>query len=181
MSLGVDLVPHKTCTLDCVYCECGPTTHLTIKRREYVALKQIKAELDAFLTRNSALDCITFSGAGEPTLYSGLGEIIRYLKTAYPQHKLALLTNGTLLGRSIIRKEISMLDVVKVSLDAAAENTFKRINRPHPGLALKSITDGLTAFSKGFDKQLWIEVFLVPGCNDSEVELKGIKNVPGRV
>ena len=136
LSLGVDLVPPKTCTLDCVYCECGPTTHLTIKRCEYVAVKQIKAELDAFLAHNPALDCITFSGAGEPTLYSGLGEIIRYLQTAYPQHRLALLTNGTLLDSPSIRREISMLDVVKVSVDAANEKTFKRINRPHPGLNL---------------------------------------------
>lgn len=176
LSLGVDLVPHKTCTLDCVYCECGQTTHLTIKRQEYVALKQIKAELDAFLARNPALDFITFSGAGEPTLHSGLGAIVRHLKTAYPQQKLALLTNGTLLNISSIRREISMLDVVKVSLDAVCENNFNRINRPHPGLDLKCVTDGLAAFSKGFAKQLWVEVFLVPGCNDSEVELKEIKN-----
>ncbi|MFC1826190.1 radical SAM protein, partial [Thermodesulfobacteriota bacterium] len=74
-------------------------------------------------------------------------------------------------------REISMLDVVKVSLDAANEDNFKRINRPHPGLDLACFTDGLTAFRKGFAKQLWVEVFLVPGCNDSEVELKEIKNV----
>jgi len=177
LSLGVDLVPHKTCTLDCVYCECGKTTHLTVKRQEYVALKQIKIELDAFLSRNPALDFITFSGAGEPTLHSGLGEIVRYLKTAYPQQKLALLTNGTLLNSSSIRREISILDVVKVSLDAGYENNFNRINRPHPGLDLTCFTDGLAAFRKGFAKQFWVEVFLVPGCNDSEVELKEIKNI----
>jgi len=177
LSLGVDLVPHKTCTLDCVYCECGKTTHLTIKRKEYVALKQIRTELDAFLSRNPALDFITFSGAGEPTLHSGLGAIVRYLKTAYPQHKLALLTNGTLLDSSSIRREISILDVVKVSLDAVSENNFKRINRPHPGLDLACLTDGLIAFRKEFAKQLWVEVFVVPGCNDSEVELKEIKNI----
>ena len=177
LSLGVDLVPHKTCTLDCVYCECGKTTHLTVKRQEYVALKQIKIELDAFLTRNRALDFITFSGAGEPTLHSGLGEIVRYLKTAYPQQKLALLTNGTLLNSSSIRREISILDVVKVSLDAGYEKNFNRINRPHPGLDLTCFTDGLVAFRKEFAKQFWVEVFLVPGCNDSEVELKEIKNI----
>jgi len=177
LSLGVDMVPHKTCTLDCVYCECGKTTHLTLKRKEYVPLGRIKTELDSFLARQPELDFITFSGAGEPTLHSGLGEIIRYIKTAYPQQKLALLTNGTLLNRSGVRDEIKGLDVIKVSLDAVSENNFKRINRPHLKLDLSLLTDGLLALRQEFTKQLWIEVFLVPGCNDSEIELKEIRNV----
>jgi len=177
MSLGVDIVPHKTCTFDCVYCECGKTTHLTVKRKEYVPLKQVKAELKDFLTRDPRTDFITFSGAGEPTLHSGFGELVRFIKTAFPQHKLALLTNGTLFYSSEVRDEAVDLDLVKISLDAVYENNFKSINRPHPQLKSSHIIDGLIALRKKFTKQFWIEVFLVPGYNDSEIELKELKKV----
>lgn len=177
MSLGVDIVPHKTCTLDCVYCECGKTTHLTLKRKEYVPLKRVKEELTAFLASGPQLDFVTFSGAGEPTLHSGFGELVSFIKTAFSQHKLALLTNGALFYRSDVRDEIIDLDLVKVSLDAASENNFRRINRPHRELGLSHIIEGLIAFRNKFTKQFWIEVFLVPGYNDSESELKEIKSV----
>lgn len=176
-SLGVDLVPHKTCTLNCVYCECGRTDHLTINRSEYVPVERIKAELDAFLSQDPKLDFITFSGSGEPTLHSGIGEIVGFIKSAYPRHKVALLTNGTLFYNSRVREEVLDLDLVKVSLDAVSERIFKSINRPHHVLKLPDIINGLISLRKKFDGQFWVEVFLVPGFNDSEGELKKIRNV----
>jgi wyosine [tRNA(Phe)-imidazoG37] synthetase (radical SAM superfamily) len=176
-SLGVDLVSHKTCTLNCVYCECGRTDHLTINRSEYVPVAKIKAELDTFLSQDSKLDFITFSGSGEPTLNSGIGEIVGFIKSAYPWHKIALLTNGTLFHNFRVRKEILDLDIVKVSLDAASEGIFRKINRPHHDIKLPDVIKGLISLRKQFDRQLWVEVFLVPGLNDSESELKEIRNV----
>ncbi|MFH2218806.1 MAG: radical SAM protein [Pseudomonadota bacterium] len=175
ISLGVDLVPHKTCTLDCVYCECGKTTCLTLERKEYVPPEQINAELDAALSQGPELDVITFSGAGEPTLYSGIGEIIRFIKTRYPKYRVAVLTNGTLLFQPGVREEIIDADIVKVSLDAVSEKGFFRINRPHADLELSGILDGLNRFRKRFERQFWVEVFLLEGFNDSEIELNKIK------
>jgi wyosine [tRNA(Phe)-imidazoG37] synthetase (radical SAM superfamily) len=177
MSLGIDIVPHKTCTFDCVYCESGKTTCLTVQRKAYVPLKRVKAELTAFLARGPQLDFVTFSGAGEPTLHSGFGELVGFIKTAFPQYKLALLTNGALFYRSDVQDEILDLDLVKVSLDAVCEDNFRRINRPHPELGLSHIIEGLIAFRNKFTQQFWIEVFLVPGYNDGESELKEIKKV----
>lgn len=94
ISLGVDLMRHKTCSLDCVYCECGATTHLTAQRKAYVAVDQFKAELTAYLARKEKIDYITFSGAGEPTLNEGIGDIIEFLKSDHPQYKIALLTTA---------------------------------------------------------------------------------------
>lgn len=176
-SLGVDLVSHKTCTLNCIYCECGRTDHLTINRSEYVPVARIKAELDTFLSQDPQLDFITFSGSGEPTLNSGIGEIVAFIKSAYPRHKIALLTNGTLFSNSRVREEVLDLDLVKVSLDAVSERIFKSINRPHHVLKLPDIIEGLISLRKKFDKQFWVEVFLVPGFNDSEAELKKIRNL----
>src|SRR4030043_1088255 len=95
ISLGVDLVPHKTCSLNCIYCECGKTTNLTDQRKEYVPLDEIVNELTIFLKNKEPLDYITFSGAGEPTLYSKLGKIVIFLKENYPEYKTVLLTNST--------------------------------------------------------------------------------------
>ena len=177
LSLGVDLMPHKTCSLDCVYCECGKTTHLTLTPREYVPLAPVKQELTSFLSARPDLDHITFSGAGEPTLHSGIGEMAAFVKTMFPRYKLALLTNGSLLYREDVRARLLAIDVVIVSVDAATSEAFRRINRPHPGLSLTEFTAGLIAFRKVFKNSLWAEVFLVPGCNTSREELTRIREM----
>jgi len=177
MSLGVDLVPHKTCTLDCVYCECGKTTCLTIKRKEYVPTARVESELDAVLSCGPALDFITFSGSGEPTLHSGIAGVIGFIKRRYPMYRVALLTNGTLLHDPGVREEIREADLVKVSVDAVSEENFYRLNRPHPDLDLSRTLDGLNIFRKCFEGQFWVEIFLLPGFNDSESALFRLKQV----
>ncbi len=177
VSLGVDLVPHKTCTLNCVYCECGQTDNLTLQRNEYIPFNRIKAELHSYLSQDPALDFITFSGSGEPTLYKGMDKVIGFIRSAYPKYKVALLTNGILLYQPRVSAQVFDLDLVKVSLDAASEKIFSQINRPHKGLKLSEILDGLISFRKKFVKQFWVEVFMVPGLNTSDVELKEIKQV----
>ena len=176
ISLGVDLVPHKTCTLNCVYCECGKTTNLTLKRKEYIPVKLIREELKDFFSYNPTLDFVTFSGSGEPTLNSNIGEIIRFLKADYPQFKQALLTNGTLLNIDSVQKQILDIDIVIASLDAASEQGFKCINRPHEKLELNKIIDGMVSFKEKFKNRFWIEILVVPGINDKKIELQKIKN-----
>jgi wyosine [tRNA(Phe)-imidazoG37] synthetase (radical SAM superfamily) len=97
-SLGIDLLPFKTCSYNCVYCECGATTHLTTKRAEFFPTEEVISQLDKILSNGPTLDYITFAGSGEPTLSLSIGKIIRHLKTTYPQYKVAVLTNGSLLG-----------------------------------------------------------------------------------
>ena len=177
ISLGVDLVPHKTCSLDCVYCECGATTHLTLKRKEYVSVDRVKNELATYLSQDEKTDYITFSGSGEPTLNEGIGEVIQFLKSDYPQYKVALLTNSTLLDQPEVRRQIKDVDVIMASLDAATEPQFRQVNRPHPNLDLSSIIDGIVQFRKMFLGRLLMEYFLVNGCNDSIQELIILKTI----
>ncbi|MCP3953611.1 MAG: radical SAM protein, partial [Desulfobacterales bacterium] len=119
ISLGIDLVPMKTCTLDCIYCECGRTTGLTLERAEYVPLETVKEEYRHYLAHNPAPDYITFSGSGEPTLNRHIGEIIRFIQARDQQVPVAVLTNGTLLGDPGVRAELKEASVVIPSLDAA--------------------------------------------------------------
>ncbi|MCK5267961.1 MAG: radical SAM protein, partial [Spirochaetes bacterium] len=85
MSLGVDLIPHKVCSFNCVYCECGCTTDLTIERKEYVPCDEVKKELANFFANNPAPDYITFSGSGEPTLNLRIGEVLTFIKSNWPK------------------------------------------------------------------------------------------------
>lgn len=176
-SLGIDLVPHKTCSLNCIYCECGKTTNLTIERKEYIPLDEIINELNQFLKNNPPLDYITFSGAGEPTLYSKLGEISDFLKENYSEYKTALLTNSTLLHDNKVQNEIKNIDLILPSLDAASDKSFKIINRPHKNIKNKKIINGLINFSKVFKGKIWIEIFIIPGINDSANELNLFKKL----
>jgi wyosine [tRNA(Phe)-imidazoG37] synthetase (radical SAM superfamily) len=175
ISLGVDLVPHKVCSLDCVYCEVGRTTLLTIERKEYIPIAEVIAELDEYLATKPSLDFITFSGQGEPSLNSGLGKVIRHIKDNYPSYKVAILTNGTLFWDSALRREAAPADVILPDLDAVSDTVFKRINRPHPDLDNSRIIEGLKALRKEFKGKIWMEVFLIEKLNDGEDELEKIK------
>jgi len=176
MSLGVDLVPHKVCSLDCVYCECGKTTKLTLERKEYVPKDEVIAELEHFLNNNPAPDYITFSGAGEPTLNSAIGEIIAFVKQHYPTIPVAVLTNGTLLSDKKVRAEIIDADVVLPSFDAASAEAFQKINKPEQSIELSAYLQGLIDFRQEFNGQIWLEVLILPGYNDDEDNLNALKS-----
>ena len=177
ISLGVDLIPHKVCSLNCVYCEVGETTNLTTERKEYIPINEILIELDEYLSQKPNLDFITFSGSGEPTLNSGIGEVINFLKKYYPKYKIALLTNSTLLSNKTLRDELKKIDLILPSLDSVTETGFKKLNRPSINLELTKIIEGLIAFTKEFEGNVWLEVFIVPGFNDSKEELESIKEI----
>lgn len=181
MSLGIDLVPHKVCSFNCVYCECGRTTDLTIERKEYVSIAGVKNELKTFFQNNPDPDYITFSGAGEPTLNSGLGEVMDYIQTLRPELPVAVLTNGSLLSDPQVRKELLPASVVLPSLDAATEKTFRRLNRPFHKLNLQDYIDGLVTFRKAFSGQIWLEVFIIPNMNDNDDDLQALKEALGKI
>jgi len=173
-SLGVDLLPFKTCTLNCLYCQLGRTRKKTIRRNSFFSEKQILEEIREFLKTGTKVDFITFSGSGEPTLNKSIGRLIRKIKkmTSLP---VAVLTNSTLLTRPEVRKDLMAADVVVPSLDGVIEKVFKKVNRPHPSLKAEKIIDGLIKFRQQFKGQIWLEVMLVKGVNDSAAHLKKLK------
>lgn len=173
ISLGVDIIPYKTCTLDCVYCECGKTTDLRIERKDFVNPKIILDELKAVVSGDTLIEYITFSGSGEPTLNRDMGKIISGIKeiTDIP---VAVLTNGTLLHLREVREDLLKTDVVLPSLDAATPSLFSRINRPHKGLNIGLIINGSITFRNEFSGEIWLEVFIAKGINDGEEELDKI-------
>ena len=176
ISLGVDLVLHKTCSLDCVYCECGKTTDLTIQQKEYVPVQDIKKELDHFWTNNDDPDYITFSGSGEPTLNNKLGQIIEYIKSNKPNINVAILTNSTLFSDPEVRKSLLKADLVIPSLDAVSKKAFIKINRPDKDLDINKIIKGIEDFTKEFKGKIWLEVLILPGFNDKESDLLLLKD-----
>jgi len=175
-SLGIDLVPQKTCTFDCAYCECGRTTVLTLERREYVPTDRVIAELDDCLAKAPDIDYVTFAGSGEPTLHSGIGDIISFIKDRYPRYRVAVLTNGALFVDPDVRAALMRADLVVPSLDAVSEDIFRDINRPSPGITAGQVVAGLVAFSREFPGVIWLEVFIVPGKNDTDEELLRLRD-----
>ena len=105
LSLGLDIVPLKTCTFNCIYCQVGSTTQKTLTRREYIPSRNVLNELKEFLKKGTKIDWITFSGSGEPTLNSSIGEIIAGIKTI-TDIPVCVITNGTLLWDQQVRNDI---------------------------------------------------------------------------
>lgn len=175
ISLGVDLVPRKVCSLDCVYCEVGKTTKLTLEQKEYIPLKKLDEELSYYFLNNPDPDYITFSGYGEPTLNSRIGDVMQFIKQIKPHIPIAVLTNGTLLNQKEVREALLKADLILPSLDAATQRGFEKINRPDPSLNIKDIIQGLIDFSKEYTGKIWLEVFILPDYNTSEQELLALK------
>jgi wyosine [tRNA(Phe)-imidazoG37] synthetase (radical SAM superfamily) len=175
MSLGVDLVTHKICSLDCVYCECGKTTDLTCERKEYVPVEVVLKELIHYFENNQNPDFITFSGSGEPTLNTGIGKVIDFIKKRRKDVSIALLTNGTLFCEKEVRDDVNKSDLIIPSLDAISPRAFRKINRPCPGLGIEAYIRGLVDLRNEFKGQIWLEVLILPGFNDAVEDLELLK------
>jgi wyosine [tRNA(Phe)-imidazoG37] synthetase (radical SAM superfamily) len=180
-SLGIDLVPYKTCTFDCIYCDLGRTTHKTISRQPFVSPEDIQGELKL---HSSVLEkkpnFITLSGSGEPTLNTNIGEIIRRIKqiTSIP---IAILTNSSLLSSKEVRRDLSEVDLVLPSLDAITPALFEYINRPAPSLKIEEIISGLIQFRSQYRGQIWLEILFCRGFNDGKEEIEKLKEVIERI
>ncbi len=181
ISLGVDLVVHKVCSLDCVYCECGQTTDLTSERKEWVSFDRVKDELDHYWANNDDPDYITFSGSGEPCLNINLGRVISYIKEKKPGIQVAVLTNATLLSDPGVREELALADLVVPSLDAATENAFRKINRPCKAIDLNSLVQGIQDFTRQFNGRVHLEIFILEGVNDTDEELGLFKQAISKI
>lgn len=183
LSLGIDLLPPKICNFNCIYCEIGPTTEFTCERKEYVPTAGIIAEIDHFLADREAaarLDVCTITASGEPTLHTGIGAVIAHLK-ARTTKPVAVLTNGALLHDPEVRRDLLAADIVIPSLDAAREQSYRKINRPAACAPLGLVIDGLIRFRQEFRGQYWLEILLAKGINDSPDDLAALRDTVARI
>jgi wyosine [tRNA(Phe)-imidazoG37] synthetase (radical SAM superfamily) len=173
-SLGVDILPFKTCSLDCIYCQLGRSRKKTIQRAAYFDQDEILGQIQKAVAAGQQIDYITFSGSGEPTLNAQIGPLIRKIKkmTEIP---VAVLTNGTLLAEPEVREALKAADLVVPSLDAVTQEIFERINRPHEDLQVEKMIEGLQIFRREFSGLLWLEVMLVKDLNDSPRHIQQLK------
>ncbi len=177
-SLGVDLVPFKTCTYDCIYCQLGPTTNKTTERREWVPLDDVLAELPEHL--GSKPDYITLSGSGEPTLYSRMGELIAGIRSM-TRVPVAVLTNGSLLWREEVRRQLMDAHLVVPSLDAGHERMFQAVNRPDESISFDRMLEGLIALRREYRGEYWLEVFLLAGHTAADEEVAKLAECVRRI
>lgn len=179
-SMGVDLVPFKTCSYDCIYCQLGRTTDKTIERREYTPLLDVLSEFYGKIKEGTEADYITMSGSGEPTLYSKLHDLILTIKemTEIP---VAVLTNGSLLRDPKVRCALLDADLVIPSLDAGDSFSFSKVNRPHADISFDGMLEGLVDFRSEFSGRIWLEVFLVEGITATSSEVEKIRSHVKRI
>lgn len=166
-SLGIDIVPYKTCTYDCIYCQLGKTTNKTVKRKRYISidLAELITGLKKAIKDNKRIDYITFSGAGEPTLNLDIGMLIDGVKkvTNIP---VVVLTGGGILYKESVRDDIIKADLVKISFDAPNDKILRLINRPETNINFIKNFEGLKKLLSVFKGRIWLEIMLIKGIND---------------
>jgi len=178
-SLGISVVPYKVCSFDCVYCQLKETTKKTKQRKNYAPVSEILEELKNFFLnkpKDLKIDCITFSGSGEPTLHSSIGKLIRAAKE-FTRLPVVLITNSSTMIDPKVSNDIKDVDLLVPSLDAVTQDVFEKIDLPLKGLHIKDVIEALIKFRLTFKGKMWLEVMLVRGLNDSPEYLKKIKKV----
>lgn len=170
VSLGIDLIPNKTCNFNCIYCECGEAAPLYNERKEYVPIDEVFEEIKEYISKGQKLDYITFSGSGEPTLNSGIGLLIKKIKEL-TDIKVCVITNSTTLSKKEVREELRNADLIMPSLNAVFESSFLKIDRPNVNIKLPEIIKGLKEFGNEFNGEIYLEIFMIDGINDSQEEL----------
>lgn len=179
-SLGVDLVPFKTCSFNCIYCQLGQTTTLTCERAEYTAVAEVLDDLARALAIGPSPDYVTLSGSGEPTLHSKLGEIATAIRKLTDK-PIAVLTNGSLFFEKDVRDACALTDVVLPTLAAHDEVGYQRVHRPCPGLTLASHVSGLVKFRQEHQTPMWLELFVLEGVNASDADRKAFAGLIGQI
>jgi len=179
-SLGVDMIPYKTCSFDCIYCQVGRTTCKTIERALYAPRAELVDEVREKLESGAKPDVITMSGSGEPTLHLDLEGIIADIKQ-FTNIPVVVLTNGSMLYEPDVRRACACADIIVPSLDAGDDAAYQAINRPHESLAFDKVVDGLVAFRKEFAKPIWLEVFFVEGINTDDAHVRKMRALVDRI
>lgn len=170
VSLGVDLVTPKSCNMNCVFCECGATRELKLKRESFKDIDEVKNEiLEAIKIVKP--DYITFSGSGEPTLSKDLGKIIEWIKSNL-EIKVCVITNSLLLEDNEVVKELEKADLIMPTLNSVDNLIFKKINRPSAQIDVSQVMRGLENLSKKYKGKIYIESFIIEGLNDSNEHTK---------
>ncbi len=176
LSLGVDIVPYKVCTLNCIYCQVGETTECSRERKAYVPFDTVISQIKDKINYGPEPDYITFSGSGEPTLNSQLGQYIKSVKD-FCDIPVAVLTNGTLLYRRDVRRQCAMADVILPSLDAADQAVFGAINRPGVDITVEKLVSGLIEFRREYAGQIWLEIFLIESVNTASEHIEKLNKI----
>ncbi len=179
-SLGIDVVPLKNCSFDCIYCQLGKTTNNIIERKEYAPTREILQDIKEALKKGGHIDYLTFSGSGEPTLHSKIDYIIKELKKITPI-PIAVLTNGSLFFMRDVQEALLPADVVLPTLCSATQEIFQKINRAHPQITLEKMIKGLINFRKLYRGKIWLELMFVKGINDTPSEISKLKAVVEKV
>ncbi|MFX1506208.1 MAG: radical SAM protein [Promethearchaeota archaeon] len=173
-SLGISPIPEKTCNYNCIYCQLGKTSNFTNHRSHFFDPKEILKEILEALRQERRIDYITFVGEGEPTLSKDLGLLIDRTKEL-SNLPIAVITNGSLFSSISVRQELRNADVLIPTFDAGNSRLFRYINRPHKEITFKNLVNGLKKLRKEFHNEIWIEVMLLKGINDSNETLEEIK------
>lgn len=179
-SLGIDVIPHKTCSYNCIYCQLGSEENTITDLTNYYSVDEIIYELKEALLNNKNIDYITFTGSGEPTLYKDLKKLIYEIKqiTDIP---VCIITNGSLLYKQEMRSNLLLADLIIPSLDAGNEETFKLIDNPNKEIDFDKMVEGLIEFKKVFKGEYWLEIFLLKDINDNEDELDDIIKIVKKI
>ena len=179
-SLGIDVIPHKTCSYNCIYCQLGSEENTITDLTNYYSVDEIIYELKEALLNNKNIDYITFTGSGEPTLYKDLKKLIYEIKqiTDIP---VCIITNGSLLYKQEMRSNLLLADLIIPSLDAGNEETFKLIDNPNKEIDFYKMVEGLIEFKKVFKGEYWLEIFLLKDINDNEDELDDIIKIVKKI
>lgn len=181
VSLGIDLsASTKQCNFDCLYCELAPKRAM-MHQESITPVETIISDLKDALSLHPTIDVITITANGEPTMYPHLDELIQQINTIKGNIETLILSNSASLNDPAVFETLLKLDQVKLSLDAATPETFKKIDRPAEGITIQTIIESIAQFSHAFSGKLFLEILFVKGINDTPSEVEALNHALQRI
>jgi wyosine [tRNA(Phe)-imidazoG37] synthetase (radical SAM superfamily) len=175
--LNIDFSPKKTCNYDCVTCVSGRTNYLTGDRKEFYPAEDVFSEIKSYIEANGAPEHILLTGSGEPTLYAGFGKLARMIKDKFPDLKVLVYSNFTLLHREEVRREVALCDLVWGNFNTVIEDEFSKMYRPHESVKLPDVIDGMKKFRVDYNGNFTIDTRFLTGINDTDKNINGLREL----
>lgn len=175
--LSINFNPFKVCNFNCIYCGTGPTTDKTIERKEFYPPGDIFREIREYIELKGEPNIVWMTGFGEPTLYASFKQLSMLIKRMYPNIKIGISTNGSLLSRKEVREDCSLCDLMLIELVSVIPNEFQEICRQHEGIYLEDLIEGVRLFRKTFKGELIVVSVILEGINDNQKSLLGLKKL----
>lgn len=143
---------------------------------DFYPTDEIFSEIKDFFTKKESPDYIWLKGINDISLFLGFQRLINMIKQTFPNQKIGVYINASLLTEDIIRKTLLNCDLVVINLNSVIPSHFYRSCICTKKSDIEEILNGIRTFKNDFKGYFSIYTMFLKGINDSVEDIVRLKN-----